>query len=76
MMYVKNLSTVKRLRWMMRQQVRISKFLRLSSAASMRCPYCKTKVRVGDFFCCFRLERAWQMTDKSSNALVLAENHS
>jgi hypothetical protein len=75
MMHNKNLSTVKRRRWMMRQQVRIAKLLGISPKASMQCPYCQTKVRVGDFFCCPDLEQAWHMTEKSSSTPVLAENH-
>jgi hypothetical protein len=74
-MFNERLNTVKRLRWVMRQKSRISKLLGISNAASMHCPYCKTKVHVGDFFCCPDLEQAWHMTEKSSSAPVLAENH-
>jgi hypothetical protein len=76
MKFNENLSTVKRQRWIMRQKSRISKLLGISTAASMHCPYCKTRVRVGDFFCCPELEEAWQMTERPSIAPVLAENPS
>jgi hypothetical protein len=76
MMHSEKLVAVKRLRWMMRQKVRISNLLGVSTAASIQCPFCKTKVRVGDFFCCSDLEQAWQMTEKSLSPSLLAENHS
>jgi hypothetical protein len=76
MLINERLNTVKRLRWILRQRSRISKLLGFSNAASMHCPYCKSKVYVGDFFCCSDLERAWEMTEKPASAPVLAENHS
>jgi hypothetical protein len=76
MMHSEKLVAVKRLRWVMRQKVRISNLLGISTAASIHCPFCKTKVRVGDFFCCSDLEQAWPMTEKNLNAPLLAENHS
>jgi hypothetical protein len=74
LMFNEHLNTVKRLRWIMRQKSRISKLLGISNTASMQCPYCKTKVHVGDFFCCSNLEQAWQMTEKPAGTPVLAEN--
>jgi hypothetical protein len=72
MMHDKSLSTVKRLRWIMRQKSRISKLLPVS--VSIKCPFCATKVHAGDFFCCSELEQAWAMTEKNISEPVLAEN--
>jgi len=76
MTFNQKLNEVKRLRWMMRQKVRLFGLLAISPAASIHCPFCKAKVWVGDFFCCFELEQAWEMTEKSSSTPVLADNHS
>jgi len=73
MNYEKSLTTVKRLRWIMRQKARISKLLPIS--VSIDCPFCATKVQAGDFFCCSELEHAWAMTERSTGEPVLAENH-
>lgn len=74
MSYEKSLTTVKRLRWIMRQKARISKLLPIS--VSIDCPFCATKVYAGDFFCCSELERAWPLTETSIGKPVLAKNHS
>lgn len=74
MNYEKSLTTVKRLRWLMRQKARISKLLPIS--VSIDCPFCATKVQAGDFFCCSELEHAWALTETNIGKPVLAENHS
>ena len=74
MKHEKSLTTVKRLRWIMRQKSRISKVLPIS--VSIQCPFCLTKVHAGDFFCCSELEQAWAMTERNISEPVLAENHS
>jgi len=79
---MKNLSTIQRRRWMMRQKSRLAKLLRVPAAVSMDCPYCRTKVVEGGLFCCSELEQAWAMTERKSVAeqmvteIVLAENPS
>jgi hypothetical protein len=73
MKYEKSLTTVRRLRWIMRQKARISKLLPI--AVSIDCPFCATKVYAGDYFCCSDLEHAWAMTERSISKPVLAENH-
>ncbi len=74
MKHEKSLTTVKRLRWIMRQKSRISKVLPIS--VSIECPFCATKVHAGDFFCCSELEQAWAKTERNISGPVLAENHS
>ena len=74
MKHEKSLTTVKRLRWIMRLKSRISKVLPIS--VSIECPFCATKVNAGDFFCCAELEQAWAMTERNISEPVLAENHS
>jgi hypothetical protein len=74
MNYDKSLTTVKRLRWVMRQKSRISKLLPIS--VSIDCPFCATKVHAGDFFCCSELEHAWALTETNTGKPVFAENHS
>jgi radical SAM superfamily enzyme len=79
---MKSLRTVQRLRWMMRQKSRLAKLLRVPVAVSMNCPFCRTKVVEGGFFCCSELEQAWELTERRivSEAVVaeqlLAENPS
>lgn len=74
MLYENSLDTVKRLRWIMRQKVRVSKFLPI--AVSIHCPFCATKVHAGDFFCCSELQHAWAMTESNVGKPVLVQNHS
>ncbi len=64
----KSLSTVKRLRWVMRQKSKFSKLLRVPMAVSINCPFCQTRVEAGDFFCCSELEQMWPMTERKSAA--------
>lgn len=79
---MKNLNTVQRLRWMMRQKSRLATLLRVPVAVSMNCPFCRTKVVEGGFFCCSELEQAWAMTERKSvteqavTEQILAENPS
>jgi hypothetical protein len=76
MNYKESISTVRRRRWLMRQQSRVFRFLGLPFAASIQCPFCQAKVAEGDFFCCSELEQAWVATDTQTPVEpVLAANH-
>jgi hypothetical protein len=65
MKFNESLVKVKRLRWMMRQKSQISRLLRLPIAVAIDCPFCRTKVGAGDFFCCSELEHFWGMTEET-----------
>ena len=69
-----SLTIAKRLRWMMRQKARISRFLPIP--VSVKCPFCATKVYAGDFFCCAELEHAWALTQLEIGEPAMAENPS
>jgi len=73
MKFNESLVNVKRLRWTMRQKSRISKLLRLPIAVSIDCPFCRTTVHAGDFFCCSELEHFWQMTEPAPGKPVLVK---
>jgi hypothetical protein len=71
-----SLSTVKRLRWVMRQKSKLSKLLHVPMAVSIHCPFCQTRVEAGDYFCCSELEQMWALTArKSAVGPVLVSSH-
>jgi radical SAM superfamily enzyme len=72
---MKSLRTVQRQRWMMRQKSRLAKLLQIPVAVSMSCPFCRTKVVEGGFFCCSELEQAWAMTEKKSDSEAVVAEH-